>query len=68
MSTGIQVVDIASRYAPIGSRGPALLNVEPRFGFPSFFQYKNFLIGPPAGTRFIGLNQGVLRMHGQDYG
>lgn len=44
------------------------LLVELRFGLPSFFGYHDFLIGPPAGTNFIGLNQGVLRMRGQDHG
>lgn len=59
---GIQVVDIADRHAPIGSRGPALVNFEPRYTLP--YGYADIFIGPPAGTNSIGLNQGIFQAHG----
>ncbi|XP_055305752.1 uncharacterized protein LOC129570236 [Sitodiplosis mosellana] len=59
---GIQVVDIAGRYAAIGSRGPALVNFEPHYTLP--YGYADIFIGPPAGTNSIGLKQGIFRANG----
>lgn len=47
-----QVVDVASRFAPVGAYGPALVNAYPYTPFP----YGGYTVGNPFGAPFIGLN------------
>lgn len=57
----VQVVDIAAHYAPVGMRGPALINFPPYLAFSSGH---GITIGPPYGTTLIGLSKSFHGAHG----
>lgn len=51
----VQVVDVATHYAPVGSHGPAFVNLPP---YLAFSHGHGITIGPPYGTTLIGLSHG----------
>lgn len=57
----VQVVDVAANYAPAGTRGPALVNLQP---YLAYSHGHGITIGPPYGTTLIGLHQGFYGAHG----